>query len=587
MANVYPYPFNQAASSKFLDGSGQWQEVYNKEEIDQTEEVVAQAIADLDERLLSLVDSVSANTTAINAIDLSKLKSMTYSQLVTAKGNSTLEPGMFYRITDYATTTTQPNTQSAGHNFDVVVLALANNKLSDDAYAMLHSGDTYFADSNLSAWRIKYTTDNDTSRFGWADTTNGKGVIYYMKDEYNNECPYDFKNIQFKRWAITRIENANNYTYDVSLMTELENAFVASSNGGKNFAAKVASLDPSVAAGWVGPSTGLTITRDENSSVWYYTFTGMLSTDGTTINEIYDISAKPFRLSSDCISWINQRSVNSLFDDVCRDNVITPTSSDVGDSPIRLNNTVFLNGLSYNYQTANSENPSTTIWVYATSICYNNKIGAKSENNTIGNNCKSNICETIFSNNMFGNGVSYNHFGHNTDNNIIAGNYYENVSSNGFGNNTISSDIGRNSFGHIFFHNVIGKNFKYNTIGNDSQSNTIGDNDWYNVIGNGCANNRIPSNCSNNVLGNSVRHFIFGAPFSWFNIIENGNLFVTLTTADPNNTSGTSLLRNIRITQGFNYGNVEANRKTITHNTLMQSYVTVYQRSGSSTVDVQ
>ena len=27
----------------------------------------------------------------------------------------------------------------------------------------------------------------------------GKGVIYYMKDEFNNECPYDFKNIQFIR----------------------------------------------------------------------------------------------------------------------------------------------------------------------------------------------------------------------------------------------------------------------------------------------------------------------------------------------------------------------------------------------------
>jgi hypothetical protein len=27
----------------------------------------------------------------------------------------------------------------------------------------------------------------------------GKGVIYYMKDEHGNECPYDFKNIQFQR----------------------------------------------------------------------------------------------------------------------------------------------------------------------------------------------------------------------------------------------------------------------------------------------------------------------------------------------------------------------------------------------------
>lgn len=28
---------------------------------------------------------------------------------------------------------------------------------------------------------------------------NGKGVIYRMIDEHNNDCPYDFKNIQFKR----------------------------------------------------------------------------------------------------------------------------------------------------------------------------------------------------------------------------------------------------------------------------------------------------------------------------------------------------------------------------------------------------
>jgi len=26
---------------------------------------------------------------------------------------------------------------------------------------------------------------------------NGKGVIYYMKDEFGNECPYDFKNIVY------------------------------------------------------------------------------------------------------------------------------------------------------------------------------------------------------------------------------------------------------------------------------------------------------------------------------------------------------------------------------------------------------
>ena len=36
----------------------------------------------------------------------------------------------------------------------------------------------------------------------------GKGVIYYMKDEYNNEAPYDFKNILYTRDANTL------YTFD-------------------------------------------------------------------------------------------------------------------------------------------------------------------------------------------------------------------------------------------------------------------------------------------------------------------------------------------------------------------------------------
>jgi len=28
---------------------------------------------------------------------------------------------------------------------------------------------------------------------------SNRGIIYYMKDEWGNECGYDFKNIQFKR----------------------------------------------------------------------------------------------------------------------------------------------------------------------------------------------------------------------------------------------------------------------------------------------------------------------------------------------------------------------------------------------------
>lgn len=133
------------------------------------------------------------------------MQSITYSELKTLRDNSQLTPGQSYRITDFVTTTVQSETRSAGHAFDVIVVADSENTLNENARACLHDGDTYFADSNLEAWQLKYCLDNDTTRFGWADTTNGKGVIYRMIDEWNNDYPYDFKNIQYKRYKCSDV----------------------------------------------------------------------------------------------------------------------------------------------------------------------------------------------------------------------------------------------------------------------------------------------------------------------------------------------------------------------------------------------
>ena len=123
---------------------------------------------------------------------------ITWSDLKAKRDAGELTLGQLYRINDYQCTTTQSGTKSAGHQFDIIVLALSKNALSEQAYAALHSGDTYFANNDLSAWKLWYCLDNDTNRFTWADSTNGKGVIYRMIDEFNNDIPYDFKNIQFK-----------------------------------------------------------------------------------------------------------------------------------------------------------------------------------------------------------------------------------------------------------------------------------------------------------------------------------------------------------------------------------------------------
>lgn len=134
-------------------------------------------------------------------INAKPMISVTYAELVALRDNGELVAGMQYRITDYVTTTAQENTRSAGHQFDVIVTADNENTLNEVARACLHEGDTYFSESgaNLAAWQIWYSLDNDAERFAWADTANGKGVIYRMIDEWNNDIPYDFKNIQFKR----------------------------------------------------------------------------------------------------------------------------------------------------------------------------------------------------------------------------------------------------------------------------------------------------------------------------------------------------------------------------------------------------
>ena len=122
-----------------------------------------------------------------------------WAELKVLISNSQLVAGQQYRITDYTCTTTQAATKSAGHVFDIIVTADSESVLNEEARAIQHEDDTYFANSNLSAWKIWYCIDNDTNRFAWADSTNGKGVIYRMIDEFNNDVPYDFKNIQFYR----------------------------------------------------------------------------------------------------------------------------------------------------------------------------------------------------------------------------------------------------------------------------------------------------------------------------------------------------------------------------------------------------
>ena len=150
-------------------------------------------------------------------IDPSYMVSVLYDDLVTMRNASNLKQGVQYRITDYTCTTVQTDSRSEGNDFDIIVVADSNNKLNETARAIRRAGDTYFpSDTLFEAWELKYCIDNDTDRFTWADSVNGKGVIYYLKDEWNNEAAYDFKSITFCNLNTAGVDTYNDLPNDGS-----------------------------------------------------------------------------------------------------------------------------------------------------------------------------------------------------------------------------------------------------------------------------------------------------------------------------------------------------------------------------------
>lgn len=135
---------------------------------------------------------------------------ITYEELKAKRDAGELTPGLSYRITDYVATTIQANTRSANHPFDIIVRAISENEFAEEAKAIIHEGDTYFSSNgaNLSAWKVWYAIDNDATRFTWADSENGRGVVYRLIDEWDNDLPYDFKGVQFKRFYVTGVTAA-------------------------------------------------------------------------------------------------------------------------------------------------------------------------------------------------------------------------------------------------------------------------------------------------------------------------------------------------------------------------------------------
>ena len=457
---------------------------------------------------------------AINELN-NNMTSVTYSQLVELRDLSTLIPGMYYRVTDYVTTTTQANTQSAGHAFDIIVVADSEDVLNENARAIQHSGDTYFENCNLDSWELKYCIDNDDTRFSWADTTNGKGVIYHMEDEWGNVCPYDFKNIQFKRFAITK--------YD-----KVPSLVVGNGYNGYGYYYGAMQLD--------GTSQVIDGAVYGEDFEWLYTFALKDLAAGTWHD--YTVVAHLGLKNDEGIEVTCYGNKLSQ----CRDEY----NSGAGNLVTVLNDVVFMNCYRDLSDTSYSDDYSYCYLNVLSDDCYSNTFGNSCSSNTFGNECYSNTFGNDFRYNTFGNNIYYNTFGTNCYSNTFGNSCYSNAFGdscqyntfgNGIGSNTFGESCSSNTFGNECYNNTFGYNNNNNTFGNGIGSNTFGNSCQYNTFGNSCSSNAFGNSCSSNTFGNGIGSNTFGNGFL-YNTFGNDCYRNTFGNECYNNTFGNECYNN-------------------------------------------
>ena len=494
-----------------------------------------------------------------------------WDELVELRDNSQLIPGEKYRIIDYTTTTTQTNTRSAGNQFDIIVTAIDNCTLSEDAKAIHHEGDTYFSNSNLAAWELKYCLDNDTTRFEWADPVKGKGVIYRMVDEFGNDCHYDFKNIQFEKSI--QLNDGDEY-FD-----------------------------------------GYMYFSEQGSPAWTYTFhAGIYTADGhfSSFDDEYSYE----------YTWTD--FIDGSLTPKFHHNIIN--ANDVFGTD-RLSNNVFLGAWNSGDYMADGICHNNVLGFN----CINNEFGCGCANNHLGNQCESNtFVRNCYSNtlgdgclantfydyctqNTLGDGCQINTFYDNCSLNTLGfgcasiGLYYD-CYSNTFGNNcvgntfsssccynvfgndctgnTFDSNCTYNTFGEECFKNVFGQTSQYNTFGNGNKYNYFGKYCYANKLGNRNEYIKIGNRCSYNTFGHKCKNIVFGIGDTFkayyrYIVVESGNQYIQLNCKST--TSSNNYYQNVYIGLGVN---LTTDHKTIESVEVAQQFETKYLPTKSKVISV-
>ena len=474
--------------------------------------------------ILSIDESTKSVTIDGKSVD--KLVEIAWADLKSLRDNSQLVPGTFYRITDYECTTTTTNTSSAGHQFDIIVRADSTNKLSEEASAILHSGDTYFSGCKLEAWRLWYSLDNDGDRFGWAlfesDTysftasaSSFPTMTFYRDTSLDKTDYYAFRG-SYISGGQTYYQTVYTDTLDLSTSMQL---YKYNSSSGSMSAMSSYSISEVVTprAGGKGVIYRMI---DEFNNDCPYDFKNILFTVSGKYTNAYTFSytessvikdASLLGLSKECYSNVMKEYIN------------------------------YRNKQQLNFNVFYSESST------ASFSCYSNTFGICCYNNTFKQGCYNNTFVCGCSSNTFGTTCCYH----------ILGSYCH---SNTFGNGC--SD---NIFGTFCYSNTFGSSCSCNTLGCGCSSNTSGYSSSYNAFGNYCQSNKYGNYCNNNTFGSGCKYITFGASvgkdYYINNIVDNGCQYLCIDTSGT--TSYSNLVKNIHVHSGV-VGSSSSNPRTIT-----------------------
>lgn len=336
---------------------------------------------------------------------------VTYTELVDLIDTASLVPGVYYTITDFASTYDQPDFDQYGLAKDVsllisktgpleplMVLATSNNTLSPLAWSSTYPEDFITYDINHTATEIK--------------STPCKGRIALRIDDEGNQTPYDSRGVELKRYESSPGSGIFNSIMD---------------NGGDyldnipTFGIDCENIRLSPHHSDMGESPGI------DDSVFLIS------------NNVFGEGCESIVAGGDFYNnTFGTYAYGITFGHWCRNNVLGEAFS---DNHILNNFSGNIIGESFN----------------------NNLIGNNFSYNIIGNGFIQNDIDSGFVTNTIGDGFFNNTTGNDFARNIIGTAFAGNHVNDSFQDNiSIGDNFNNNTIGHAFMANTIDSNFQYN-----------------------------------------------------------------------------------------------------------------------------